>query len=219
MCLIYFSKIVDRSCILLLLISVIWFLGFLLLFLLLFLLVFDIFLRKYVNIYYPICETRFPGFQNDTMSCKSVHIWIYEPGQPFRSQFVLCPDFGLIKQTLNRTSWCNKVDAVRLYVSYKFNLLLPKGQRCVVCMSHGHGHLKAPIAFVLVFKNYRYRFVMYCLKTMKFPCLKNEWKIKLLNSNIKSFLVHSFSSEMETILLWISRSILNLFSFVNPQIN
>ena len=36
------------------------------------------------------------------------------------SQFVLYPpDFGLIKQTLNRTSRCNKVDAVRLYASYR----------------------------------------------------------------------------------------------------
>ena len=42
-------------------------------------------------------------------------IWISEPGQPFRSQFVLHrPDIGYIKQTLNRTSRCNKVDAVRL---------------------------------------------------------------------------------------------------------
>ena len=38
---------------------------------------------------------------------------------------------GFIKQTLNRTSRCNKVDAVRLYASYKLNLLLLKGQRCV----------------------------------------------------------------------------------------
>ena len=30
-----------------------------------------------------------------------------------------------------RTSWCNKVDAVRLYASYRLNLLLLKGQRCV----------------------------------------------------------------------------------------
>ena len=30
-----------------------------------------------------------------------------------------------------RTSWCNKVDAVRLYASYRLNLLLLKRQRCV----------------------------------------------------------------------------------------
>ena len=42
------------------------------------------------------------------------------------------PDFRLLKQTLNRTSRCNKVDAIRLYASYRLNLLLPKGlQRCV----------------------------------------------------------------------------------------
>ena len=38
-----------------------------------------------------------------------------EPGQPFRSQFVLCRlNIGYIKQALNRTSQCNNVDAVRL---------------------------------------------------------------------------------------------------------
>ena len=37
-------------------------------------------------------------------------------------------DIGLIKQTINRTSRCNKVDAVRLYASCRLNLLL---QRCV----------------------------------------------------------------------------------------
>ena len=53
--------------------------------------------------------------------------------QPFRSLFVLySPDFGLIKQTLIRTSRCNKVDTVRLYASYRLNLLLPKGQRSVI---------------------------------------------------------------------------------------
>ena len=57
---------------------------------------------------------------------------ISEPGQPFQSQFVLYrTDIGLIKQTINMTSRCNKVDAVRLYASYRLNLLLLKGQRCV----------------------------------------------------------------------------------------
>ena len=37
-------------------------------------------------------------------------------------------DIGLTKPTINRTS---KVDAVRLYASYRLNLLLLKGQRCV----------------------------------------------------------------------------------------
>ena len=60
------------------------------------------------------------------------YILISEPGQPFRSQFVLYRmGLGLIKQTINRTSRCNKVDAVRLYASYRLNLLLLKGQRCV----------------------------------------------------------------------------------------
>ena len=33
--------------------------------------------------------------------------------------------------SMYRTSRCNKVDAVRLYASYRLNLLLLKGQRCV----------------------------------------------------------------------------------------
>ena len=62
-----------------------------------------------------------------------LYIWISEPGQPFRSQFVLYrTDIGLIKQTINRTSRCNKVDVVRLYASFMLNLLLLKGQRRVL---------------------------------------------------------------------------------------
>ena len=37
---------------------------------------------------------------------------------------------------MDRTSWCNKVDAVRLYASHRFALILPKGQICVgICVS------------------------------------------------------------------------------------
>ena len=55
------------------------------------------------------------------------YILISEPGQPFRSQFVLYrTDIGLIKQTINRTSRCSKVDAVRLYAPCRLNLLLLK---------------------------------------------------------------------------------------------
>ena len=43
------------------------------------------------------------------------------PGQPFQFQFAMYrTDIGLIKQTINWTSRCNKVDAVRLYASYRF---------------------------------------------------------------------------------------------------
>ena len=49
------------------------------------------------------------------------------PGQPFRSQFVLYrTDIGLIKQTINKTSQCNKVDAVRLYASYRCRFTFTK---------------------------------------------------------------------------------------------
>ena len=36
-----------------------------------------------------------------------------------------------VPSSMDRTSRCNKVDAVRLYASYRLNLLLLKGQRCV----------------------------------------------------------------------------------------
>ena len=36
-----------------------------------------------------------------------------------------------VPSSMDRTSRCGKVDAVRLYASYKLNLLLLKGQRCV----------------------------------------------------------------------------------------
>jgi len=40
-----------------------------------------------------------------------------------------------VPSSMDRTSWCNKVDAVRLYTSYMLNLILLKGQRCVLHMS------------------------------------------------------------------------------------
>ena len=36
-----------------------------------------------------------------------------------------------LPSSMDRTSRCNKVDTVRLYASYRLNLLLLKGQRCV----------------------------------------------------------------------------------------
>ena len=40
-----------------------------------------------------------------------------------------------LPSSMERTSRCNKVDAVRLYASYRLNSLLPKGQRCVLFRS------------------------------------------------------------------------------------
>ena len=37
-----------------------------------------------------------------------------------------------VPSSMDRTSWCNKVDTVRLYASYRLNLLLLKGQMCVI---------------------------------------------------------------------------------------
>ena len=45
-----------------------------------------------------------------------------------------------------RTSWCNKVDAVRLFASYRLNLLLLKGQRCVYRFHWSRKFLKAAAA-------------------------------------------------------------------------
>ena len=36
-----------------------------------------------------------------------------------------------VPSSMGRTSWCNKVDTVRLYASHRLNLLLPKGQICL----------------------------------------------------------------------------------------
>ena len=57
------------------------------------------------------------------------YIWISKSGQPFRSQFLLYPRYK------GRTSPCNMVNAVRLYASYRLNLL--KGQRCMVWSRSG----------------------------------------------------------------------------------
>ena len=54
-------------------------------------------------------------------------------GQPY-STFEVPSRVNLALWTLDRTSRCNKIDAVRLYASYRLNLLLLKGQRCVSYM-------------------------------------------------------------------------------------
>ena len=38
-----------------------------------------------------------------------------------------------VPSSMDRTSRCHKVDAVRLYASYRLNLLLLKGKRSVIC--------------------------------------------------------------------------------------
>ena len=44
-----------------------------------------------------------------------------------------CPSLYTVPSSMDRTRRCNKVDAVRLYASYRLNLFLPKGQIWVVC--------------------------------------------------------------------------------------
>ena len=51
---------------------------------------------------------------------------------------------------MDRSSRCNKVDAVRLHASYRLNLLLPKGQRCVSCITITKGLLPLVYRYTLV---------------------------------------------------------------------
>ena len=50
----------------------------------------------------------------------------FRAGSPFPVPVCTVPS------SMDRTSRCNKVDEVRLYASYRFNLFLIKGQRCVL---------------------------------------------------------------------------------------
>jgi len=49
----------------------------------------------------------------------------------FRARSTFLVAVFTVPSSMARTSRCNKVDAVRLYASYRLNLLLLKGQRCV----------------------------------------------------------------------------------------
>ena len=49
----------------------------------------------------------------------------------FRAGSIFPVPVCIVPSSMDRTSLCNKVDAVRLYASYRLNLLLPKGQICV----------------------------------------------------------------------------------------
>ena len=65
----------------------------------------------------------------------TLHIYY---GQPYvvHSNFRAGSTFPVpvctVPSSMDRTSRCNKVDAVRLSASFRLNLLLLKGQRCVV---------------------------------------------------------------------------------------
>ena len=56
------------------------------------------------------------------------YIWISKPGQPFRSQFLL---YLALWTGLAGATRLTRPES-RLYASYRLNLLLLKGQRCVV---------------------------------------------------------------------------------------
>ena len=50
----------------------------------------------------------------------------------FRAGSTFAVPVCTLPSSMDMTSRCNKVDAVRLYASYRLNLLLPKGQICVI---------------------------------------------------------------------------------------
>ena len=52
--------------------------------------------------------------------------WNFRAGSTF--PVLVCT----VPSSIDWTSRCNKVDTVRRYASYRLNLLLPKGQRCVI---------------------------------------------------------------------------------------
>ena len=56
-----------------------------------------------------------------------------------------------VPSSMDRNSRCNKVDAVRLYASYRLNLLLLKGQRCVM------GTLRSYVFIINHYKCYFFR--------------------------------------------------------------
>ena len=49
----------------------------------------------------------------------------------FRAGSIFPVPVCTVPSSMDRTRRCNKVDAVRLYTSFRLNLLLLKGQRCV----------------------------------------------------------------------------------------
>ena len=124
--------------------------------------------RNQLKTYYHV---EFTGIVNTVVSIynhgQPQYILISEPGQPFRSQFVLYrPDIGLIKQTLNRTSRWNKVDAVRLYASYRLNFTKGAEVRAVL-----------PIQLGNIETTFKRSFIRCCYKENSFAMsLKNKLK-------------------------------------------
>ena len=70
--------------------------------------------------------------------CTAVLSWInsvLHNGQPnFRAGSTFPVLVCTVPSSMDRTCPCNKVDAVRLYSSYRLNLLLQEGQRWVTCV-------------------------------------------------------------------------------------
>ena len=86
----------------------------------------------------------------------------------------------LIPSSMDRTSQCNKVDAVRLYASYRLNLRLLKKQRCVVEL------LKHFIRF---------------LYEDKFQVLHDPWPVNGLKGTAENLVWHSLHDRSSKIAL------------------
>ena len=58
--------------------------------------------------------------------------WHGQPHLNFRAGSTFPVPVCTVPSSMDRTSRCNKVDAVRFCASYRLNLLLPKGLICVM---------------------------------------------------------------------------------------
>ena len=72
--------------------------------------------------------------RRDTSRAAIVHL-------NFRAGSTFLVPVCTVPSSVNRTNRCNKVDAVRLYASYRLNLLLLKWQ---ICVRYGYGESACP---------------------------------------------------------------------------
>ena len=66
----------------------------------------------------------------------------------FRAGSIFPVPVWSVPRSMDRASRCNKVDAVRLYASYRSNLPLLKRQRCVVGKIKVAPHIAGPVLIV-----------------------------------------------------------------------
>ena len=73
-----------------------------------------------------------------------------------------------VPSSMDRTSRCSKVNAVRLYASYRLNWLLLKGQRCVTCKNRELLTIEFLffVPFLPVNSNFQYIIILKMSKTI-----------------------------------------------------